>query len=335
MIGIVSALNLKMKMFATMIVMFALGYGLLYAVMLYLGAGVAVIAAVAILFIIAQWYLGPAILRAAGHLRYISENEYPELHRTVEELAGEAHVPVPRIAIAPAKEPNAFVFGRTVRGSTLVVHEGLLSTLDGNELRAVLAHEVGHLRHNDVVIMTVVAFIPMLAYILAQNMFLSGMLGGNRNNGFAYLFLIGLLAFVVYAVSQLFMLSLSRTRESYADEYSARATGRPEHLASALFKISTSHAAQRSRPSTASAAARSFYIVDLFGAKRDIEQLAQHSKELKRLLPSVDMEEFIQKARNERESAWGAMNAMFSTHPPTYKRLLDLAAVKDDMESDA
>ena len=75
--------------------------------------------------------------------------------------------------------------------------------------------------------------------------------------------------------------------------------------------------------------------MDLFGAKRDIEQLAQHSKELKRLLPSVDMEEFIQKARNERESAWGAMNAMFSTHPPTYKRLLDLAAVKDDMESDA
>ena len=326
-----SALALKARMYLTMIVMFALGYGLLYATMVYLGATATAIVAIAILFIVAQWYFAPDILRIAGRLRYVGDDEYPELHAAVGELASEAHVPAPRIAVSPAKETNAFVFGRTVKSATLVVHQGLLDILDKDEMKAVLAHEVGHLRHNDVVVMTIIAFIPMLAYIIAQNMFWGGMFGGGRNDGMAYLFLIGLVAFVVYAISQLFMLSLSRARESYADDYSARSTRSPEHLASALVKISSSHAST-DKPSNTSTVARSFYIVDFFSIERDIAEMKQHEKELRKLLPGLDVSELINRARKERAGAWGSMNSVFATHPPTYRRLLDLAEVKRELD---
>ncbi len=328
--------ELRTKMYVTLILIFAVGFAIIYAIMLYFGAGLYLIIAVAAGFFLLQWYISPEIMKVASKLRYIGKDEYPNLHATVETLAKDAGVPVPKIAIAPYKEPNAFVFGRTRKSATLVVHEGLLQVLNADELKAVLAHEIGHLKHNDVAVMTVVAFVPMLAYIIAQSMFFSSIFGGmdSRNNSASYLMLFGLLAFVVYIIAQLFMMSLSRTRESYADSYSATYTKHPEYLASSLVKITTSNVgtANAAKDSTV---ARSFYIVDYFNSDKDIRDIKNHMKEIKDLLPDLDIDKFVQEAKDSKKNVWGLINGAFATHPPAYKRLLDLAREKAELEGRA
>ncbi len=317
-------------MYVTLILSFAIGFAIIYALLLYAGAGTYFIIAFAALFFLFQWYVSPHILAAASHIHYIKDDEYPQLHAMVKELAGQAKVPVPRIAIAPVKEPNAFVFGRTRRSATLVVHEGLLPLLDPKELRAVLAHEMGHLRHNDVVVMTVVAFIPMLAYMVAQSILWTGMLGEGRNNG-SYIFLFGLLAFVVYFVAELLVLSLSRTRESFADEYSATSTKKPENLASALFKITSSNVGTPNA-TRGSTIARSLYIVDFFSAEKDANDIKKNASSLRKLMPDADVEDLARKARQSRLGTLGVLTALLATHPSTYRRLVDLAKIKEGLK---
>ncbi|MCL5099942.1 MAG: zinc metalloprotease HtpX [Candidatus Marsarchaeota archaeon] len=322
----ITAGDLRFRMYITLILSFAIGFGIIYALLLYAGAGIYPIVAIAALFFLFQWYISPHIMAMFSRIRYIKDDEYPQLHKLVEELSQQADVPVPRIAIAPAKEPNAFVFGRTKKSATLVVHEGLLPLLDANELRAVLAHEIGHLKHNDIVVITMVSFIPLLAYIVAQSLLFSSIFGGSRNND-SYLVLFGLIAFVVYFISELLMLSLSRVRESFADEYSANSTQQPGYLASALLKITASNSANQ-KPGQDSTIARSLYIMDFFSADKDIAEIREHMPELKRLLPGVNVETLLAGSK-PKHSLFGGLNSLFATHPPTYRRLIDLAEIND------
>ncbi len=318
-------------MYITLILSFAIGFAIIYALLLYAGISTYSIIVFAALFFLLQWYISPHILAKASRIHYIKDDEYPQLHTMVKELADQAKVPVPRIAIAPVKEPNAFVFGRTRKSSTLVVHEGLLPLLDAKELRAVLAHEIGHLRHNDVVVMTVVAFIPMLAYIIAQSVLWSGILGEGRNNG-SYIFLFGLLAFIVYFISELLVLSLSRTRESFADEYSATTTKKPEYLASALFKITSANAGTQNA-SQSSTVARSLYIVDFFSAEKDANDIKKNASSLKKLIPQADIEDLVRRAHQSRQGILAVLGSLLATHPSTYRRFVDLAKIKDNLNS--
>jgi heat shock protein HtpX len=316
-------------MYITLILSFAIGFGIIYAVMFYMGADTYIILLVALAYFIIQWYVSPKILAAASKLHYITGNEYPQIQQFVKSAADSAKVPVPRIAIAPAKDPNAFVFGRTRRSATLVIHEGLLARLNSDELKAVIEHEIGHLRHNDVIIMTMVAFIPMLAFIIAQNILWAGMFNDSRNSS-SYIMLLGVVAFIVYFVAEMLMLSLSRARESYADSYSASATKKPGDLASALLKITASGAAAPAS-SNNSTVARSLYIVDFFNVEKDIKDLKTHINEIKELVPDIDINRLVSEARKNRGGPLNALNSMFATHPPTYKRIVDLARIKKDL----
>ncbi len=326
----VTADDLRFRMYLTLILSLAIGFGIVYALLLYAGAGFYLIIVIAALFFLFQWYVSPHVMATFSHLRYIKDEEYPQLHKTVEELAAQAGVPVPRIAIAPVKEPNAFVFGRTRKSATLVVHEGLLPLLDANELRAVLAHEIGHLKHNDVVVITMVSFIPLLAYIVAQSLLFTGFFGGGRNNE-SYLVLFGLIAFIVYFISELLMLSLSRTRESFADEYSANSTQQPKYLASALLKITASNSANQ-KPGQDSTVARSLYIMDFFSADKDVSEIKKHAPELERLLPGIDVGALLTSSK-QKPSLFGGLNSLFATHPTTYRRLIDLAQINEQLRS--
>ena len=323
-----SMFDLQLRMYLTLALVFAVGFGLIYIVMVYLGAGLVVILPLAALFFLAQWYLSPELLKASAKLHYLTDSENPKLHRLVEELAKKAGVPVPKIAIAPTSVPNAFVFGRTVKSATLVVHEGLLGMLDDSELKAVLAHEIGHLKHDDVWVMTFVAFIPMIGWILAQNLFYGGLMG-NRN-GTATLIAIGMAGFIVYFVSQIMTLSLSRLRETYADEYSAVSTGAPEHLATSLLKITGSNAgASQKQQAGSQTVARNFYLVDGSSSKGEMQEIEAHREDIRRLLPNVDVDAMISMAKEESRSF--GISSLFATHPPTYKRLLFLAQLKKSL----
>ncbi len=308
--------------------MFAIGFGIIYFILLFIGTSFYFIIVFAILFFLLQWYISPKIIKMISHLEYIKNNEYQELHEIVNRLATLVHVNIPKIAIAPSKEPNAFVFGRSKKNSTLVIHKGLLEILNTEELESVIGHELGHLKHNDMLIITFISFIPMLAYLIAQSLFFSTIFGGIGNNrrNFDYFILFGIGAFFVYLISQLLLLSLSRTRELYADEFSAKTTKNPSALASSLFKISYNNIKNNNNKKEINM--QFFYIIDFFSIEKDLKEIKTHYKEIKEMLPNIDLTCLVNDASKQKKSFWGILNSLYSTHPKTYKRILNLAKIK-------
>lgn len=296
----------------------------------------AVVVGLALLFIFLQWAISPAIVRwAIRGRRPITSETNAWLFQTVRDLTAQAGVPMPKVWLSGDAPPNAFVFGRTVASSELVVTRGLLERLNQDEIRAVLAHEVGHLRHRDVIIMTVVSAVPLLAYIIARMGF-EAMRGSTRTRskegGQAVLVLIAsaVVSYLVYLVTQLLVLYLSRTREFYADAYSGAATRDPRNLASALTKISygLSLARRDSEPS----GLRAFFIGDPVKASEDYrfvhDMMSTHDLDRDGQLDAYELQKAIEQ---ERRSPWRRANELFGTHPPTYKRILMLEQLEEEL----
>lgn len=298
------------------------------------------VAVLALFFMLLQWAISPAIVRHAIRQRTaVTAESHPWLHGAVEELTRQAGVPRPRVWISGNPEPNAFVFGRTSRRSELVVTQGLLERLNQDEIRAVLAHEVGHLRHRDVIVMTWVSAVPLLAYVLARVGFevlrASGRGSGRNDKGRGQVLLIALvvavLSYCVYLVTQLLVLHLSRTREYYADAYSAAATRDPHLLASALTKITygLSLARKDSEPS----GLRAFFIGDPVKAYKDYTTLQERMTryDIDRD-GQIDAYELRKALETERRDSWRRANELFATHPATYKRILALESFEEEMK---
>ena len=297
----------------------------------------AVVTGLAALFMVLQWAISPVIVRwAIRGRREVTRESNPWLYTTVVELATQAGVPVPRIWASADDSPNAFVFGRTLASAELVVTEGLLERLNADEVRAVVGHEIGHLRHRDVLVMTWVSAVPLLAYILARFGFeaLRGA-GRSRGKGAGQAILIAIavaiVSYLVYLVTQLLVLYLSRTREYYADAYSAAATKDPHLLASALTKISygLSLARKDSEPS----GLRAFFIGDPVKAVQDYAtlQTRMYQFDLDRD-GQIDAYELQRAIAMERASHWSRANDLLSTHPATYKRILMLEEIEEEMK---
>jgi len=184
-------------------------------------------------------------LRASG-AREVSPQEAPQLHGIIDRLCALADMPKPRVAIAESDMPNAFATGRNSKNAVVCVTTGLLRKLDDKELEGVLAHEMSHVAHKDVVVMTIASFLGIMAALLVRFAFYGELFGGGgrgrggNNNGNAGLLFLAVAAVgvVVYAVSFLLIRLLSRYRELAADRAGALLTGQPSALASALQKVS-------------------------------------------------------------------------------------------------
>ncbi len=202
-------------------IMFLLDFSLIYSV---IGT---------ILFILFQYLIGPFIIGTSSRLHYLKPGENQWLESTVKNLSTKDGIPLHKLATAPNKTPNAFVFGRTPKSATLTVHEGLLTNLNKKEVEEVLAHELGHIKHKDYIMMTVLSALLLIAYLAAQTLFRTGMYSSfsNRknkegNSGLA-LVVLGAISFLVYIITFLSVMRLSRLREHYEDAYSAYLTNNP------------------------------------------------------------------------------------------------------------
>ncbi len=288
------------------------------------------------LFILFQYLIGPAVVSATTRLQYLKTGENPWLQSMVKEMAEKSGVPMPRVAIVPNSTPNAFVFGTTSTGATLGVHEGLLKSLNQDEIKGVVAHELGHIKHRDFIIMTVLSALPLIAYMIAQVAFRAGAVSSysrqrDREGNPGVIFIaIGVLSFVVYLVTFLSVMRLSRLREHYADAYSAYLTGSPKNLESGLAKITYGLSISPKPPE----GARAFYIGDPAQAKQEIQQIMDSKSDYDLDRDGVLDERELQLAmEKEAKSTWATLNSYFATHPPTFRRILLLREIENEMES--
>ena len=228
--------------------MFLLGllYVVLMAVVLYFfRASWFVVLIIAGGLLWAQWYYSDQVALFGMRAREVSPGDGPQaaqLHAIVDRLCALADMPKPRVAIADTDLPNAFATGRDQKHAVVCATSGLMRRLTPEELEGVLSHELSHVAHRDVTVMTLASFVGVLAGLLTRSMMWSGMMGGGRrrgndNNAAVAFLVIMVVSVVVYALSFILIRVLSRYRELAADRAGALLTGAPSALASALVKI--------------------------------------------------------------------------------------------------
>jgi heat shock protein HtpX len=261
------------------------------------GAGVVTLVVVLGGLSLAQLLFSDKLALLSMGAKEVSPEEAPGLHALIEKLCIQADLPKPKIAVADTDLPNAFAAGRSQKSATVCATTGIMRRLSPSELEGVMAHELAHVKHRDVLIMTIASFFASLAALILQFGFFFGGGGDDENPSFIVILLV---SFVVYVVSFFLMMALSRYREFAADRGAAIVTGRPSALSAALVKISS---AVQQLPS------------------RDLRE----AERLERMNAF-----FIVPVRVK-----SALQALFSTHPPMEKRIERLQQLESQLQGTA
>jgi len=307
------------------------------AIGLILGLPYIMMLVIFVIIIVVQILVSSAIIGWVSRVRHLEKGEIPFLEAEVNDLAQKAGIPMPRLGIVDDPTPNAFVYGLTQGGSTLAVHRGLLEQLNDDEIRGVLAHEIGHIKHRDAMFMTILSAVPALAFMGVRLLLYAPYLhtGRGKNSGQVFLIMlaIGVVSTIVWALTMLLVKRLSRIREFYADAFSAYVTGNPHSLSSALTKI-TYGLSLAPKEQKSKEAARAFYIGDVQNAHKEIERIKNNSQKYDLDHDGVIDENELQLAMADESnrSAWDRFGGLLSTHPPTFKRILALKDMERDME---
>lgn len=316
---------LQTRMFLLVALLFGILYGVITGVGTWMGAGNAISYLVlGFVFLGFQYLISPAIVGWTMRIKWVSEKEEPELHRMVAELAEAARLPKPRVGISQMSIPNAFAFGRTRRDGRVCVTQGILKLLSKDELRAVLGHEMSHIKHRDMMIITLISVIPLIMYWIAFSMMFRGAFGGRRQGGYAAL--IGLGAFILYFITNLLVLYGSRIREYYADLGSVRLGSMPHHLATALYKLAYGNARMRnSEEMKRVEGIKAFFVNDPSRAWNEIRELSQIDRDMS---GTIDYDELMELRQKEvRLGTSHKLMELFTTHPNMLKRIKHLSTL--------
>jgi len=255
-------------------------------------------------FAIGSLFYSDKIALATAGAKEVSPTDSPEaarLHGIVDRLCALADMPKPRVAIADTDMPNAFATGRNADHAVVCATRGIMRRLENDELEGVLAHEMSHVAHKDVAVMTIASFLGIIAALVVRFAFYSELFGGDRrgnNNGnnqsaLPVILIVMVVGMIVYAISFLLIRLLSRYRELAADRSGALLTGKPSALASALQKVTGDMARIPTRDLRAAEPLNAFYFAPAF-AKR---------------------------------GAMVTLSGLFSTHPSLERRLEELAKI--------
>jgi len=318
---------LRIRMGLCVVLLFAVIYALLIVIATFTGAGTPIIyALIAFVMVGIQFFIGPKIVERSMRVRYVSEQEQPELHRMVSELAMKAGIPKPKVGISEISIPNAFAFGTSKKKARVCVTRRLMEMLSRDELEAVLGHELSHIKHQDMVVITALSVIPMICYFIYFSFFWSGIFGGmgRSRDGALPMMAIALIAFVVYFISNLIVLYASRVREYYADAGSAELTRKPQALASALYKMIYGSAAAAAKPEKVKKemeSMRAFFAADPVTARRDLKDLSAADLNKDGKIDEYELRAFAERAKATRADR---IMEIFSTHPTPVSRVKKL-----------
>ena len=235
--------SLSLRLMFCFIALSAL-YAIFIGVLTYLGVGFIPITIMVSAMLLAQWYFSDKMVLWFAGAKVVSREQFPQLHEIVERLAQRSNLPKPKVAIVNTRMPNAFATGKSHKSSLVAVTTGLMDILDYDELGAVIAHELAHIKNRDVLVLTLASIFSVVASFLMRYALFGAMFGGgyggdrSRNNAGAAMLIMLLVAVVTWIVSFIITRAISRYREYAADRGSAQITGKPMELASALTKIS-------------------------------------------------------------------------------------------------
>lgn len=312
---------LQMKMTLLLGVLFAIIYGVIVAVGTYAGVGnFYFYLAISLGLMMVQYFIGPKIVEMTMQVRYVSKKDYPGLFHMVESLAMRAGIPTPKIGISPTHLPNAFAFGRGIKDGRVCVTSGILKLLDEEELKAVLGHEISHLKNRDVLTITILSVIPMILYRLAFHFLF---FGNRRQDRSSNTVLIGIAAFVFYFITNLLVLYASRIREYFADRGSVSLGIRPASLASALYKLVYGAARMDKEELREVEGIKAFFASDPSQAWQEIRELKQLDKDRSGTIDTGELE-LIRNKKIKLSSADKFME-LLSTHPNMLKRIKQLS----------
>jgi heat shock protein HtpX len=298
--------GLTIRMFTTGLMLVIL-YGAVIGLLIAFGISYAVVLVFAAIILFVQYWFSDkiALFGMGGHV--VTPEQAPQLHGVIDRLCALADMKKPRVAIADTDVPNAFATGRSPNSAVICATTGLMRRLDESELEAVLSHELSHVAHRDVAVMTIASFLGVVAGMVTRIMLWSGLMGGfgggrgNNNSGGGndnaamVEMLVLVVSVVVYAISFLLTRALSRYRELAADRSGALLTGQPSALASALVKVTGEMSRIPTRDLRAAESFNAFYFTPAIATKGV------------------------------------SLSTLFSTHPSLDQRLAQLATIEAEL----
>ena len=316
--------------FTTGVVCFSL-YGVLFALIVFLmeTMKLSILSGFCLLLLIiaVQFYFSPIFmdwwLKTMGSLEWMRSLERlpPFFKKSLLRLCSEHKIPIPKVGIIHDSSPEAYTYGRTPKSARLVFSRGMFELLDEGEVEAVLAHELGHIKHWDFVVMTVMQLVPLLLYTVYKNIRVHLLKKGKvrKGRGLAAALVV---SYVAYLVADYMVLFVSRVREYYADQFSCFATKKPNKLLTALIKISYGLLRNRDVSDTESG----FRKEKMKGVEALNIMNISHSKQLALASQGEDEGHFNPEVikeimRWDLWSPWAFYYEIHSTHPLTAKRI--------------
>ena len=289
--------GLRARMVLTMFLLFAVYLIFVVALAVVFDGSLLFVALFLGSFSLVQFVFSDRLTLWSMGAKEVDETEYPQLHAAVDRLSQQADLPKPKVAVVDSKVPNAFATGRSPNSAAVAVTTGLLRTLNREELDGVLAHELAHVKNRDMAVITIASFLSTVAYLIVsfgtRSMLIFGG-GRNRGGGAAGILVAILISLLVWIISYLLIRALSRYREYAADRGAAAITGNPGALASALLKISGAMDRVPKEDMREEAEMNAFFIIPIKS---------------------------------------GVVGRLFSTHPPTERRIEQLRQLEREMST--
>ena len=309
---------LRLRLYLLLTIMFGIVYAVIVMIANMMGiSGFIFYAVIAGGITLVQYMMGPKMVEWSMKVKYVSETEAPELHNMVGELAQKAGIRKPRIGIAKMNIPNAFAFGRWGKDGRVCVTEPLMKLLNKGELKAVLGHEISHLRNRDVATITMLSVIPMILWYVAWSFMFS------RRSERGNTAMIGIVAFILYFITNMLVLYASRIREYYADLGSVKLGNTPHDMASALYKLVYGNAKIPKESLKQIEGYKAFFANDPSRAANELKELRQVDLDMSGTIDENELKSLS--SMDVKIKTSDKLMEILSTHPNMVKRVKHLS----------
>jgi heat shock protein HtpX len=309
---------LRLRLYLLLTIMFGIVYAMIVMIANMMGiSGFIFYAVIAGGITLVQYMMGPKMVEWSMKVKYVSETEAPELHNMVGELAQKAGIRKPRIGIAKMNIPNAFAFGRWGKDGRVCVTEPLMKLLNRGELKAVLGHEISHLKNRDVATITMLSVIPMILWYVAWSFMFS------RRSERGNTVMIGIVAFLLYFITNMLVLYASRIREYYADLGSVKLGNTPHDMASALYKLVYGNAKIPKESLKQIEGYKAFFANDPSRAANELKELRQVDLDMSGTIDENELKSLS--SMDVKIKTSDKLMEILSTHPNMVKRVKHLS----------